>query len=173
MDGGNVKRIVVPLEVTDKAAPELNLVMLAGSKARAHRQKDGSLILTPDTITNFAYEIPTLNPSFVTKKYRYFYGSCGNMTGTTGKVGKIDLETRETKDWFEDDLYTSVAYFVPRPGATAEDDGVVLVTLLHGAHKNKVTLLVLNARDMSEAARVTFTTPSDVPRSLHGIYIPA
>nr|XP_045609656.1 carotenoid isomerooxygenase-like [Procambarus clarkii] len=173
LDGGNVKRIVVPLGVSEKAAPELNLVMLPGSKAKAHRLKDGSLLLTPEVITDYAYEIPTLNPSYVGKRYRYFYGSSGNMTSTTGKVGKVDLDSRETKDWSEDGLYTSVAYFVPRPGATSEDDGVVLVTLLHADDKTKVTLLVLAAGDMTEVARVSFTTPSDVPRSLHGIYIPA
>ncbi|KAG7157614.1 carotenoid isomerooxygenase-like [Homarus americanus] len=173
LDGGNVKRIVIPMEVSEKVAPELNLVMLPGTKAKAHRQKDGSLILTPDVITDYAQEVPTLHPDYVTKRYRYFYGSSGNMTGTTGKVSKVDMETREIKEWCEDDLYTSVSYFVPRPGATTEDDGVLLVTILHGKDRKKITLLVLNSADMSEAARVVFITSSDVPRSLHGNFIPA
>lgn len=174
LEGGTVKRIVIPMEVTEKAAPELNLVMLAGTKAKAHRQKDGSLLLTPDNVTSFAYEIPSINPQYAGKRYRYFYGTVGDMTGTTGKVGKVDMDTRETKDWFEDGLYGGVCYFIPRPGATAEDDGVVLVSQAHGgAEKKKTTLLILNATDMTELARAVFNTPSDVPRSLHGLYIPA
>ncbi|KAK7070188.1 Beta,beta-carotene 9',10'-oxygenase, partial [Halocaridina rubra] len=174
LDGGAVKRIVIPLEVNDKVAPEMNLVMLAGTKAKANRQKDGSLILTPDNVTNFAYEIPSVNPSNIGKRYCYFYGSSGDMTGTTGKVGKVDMDAHETKEWFEDGLYAGVAYFVPRPGATAEDDGVVLVTQIHGgSDKKKISLVILNAADMTETARAVFTAPSEVSRSLHGIYIPA
>ncbi|XP_064108966.1 carotenoid isomerooxygenase-like [Macrobrachium nipponense] len=174
LDGGAVKRIVIPMDISDKVAPEMNLVMLAGTKAKAQRQKDGSLVLTPDNVTNFAYEIPSVHPDYVGKRYRYFYGSCGDMTGVTGKAGKIDLETREAKDWFEEGLYTGICYFVPRPGATAEDDGVVLCTQLHGgSDKKKVSLVILNASDMTEIARAVFNTASDIPRSLHGIYIPA
>lgn len=173
LDGGKVKRIVIPLEVPDKAAPELNLVMLAGQKSKAHKQKDGSLLLTPEVVTDFAFEIPTMNPAYHALKYQYFYGSSGDMRGTTGKIGKVDMDGKEVKEWCEEGLYASLTCFVARPGATAEDDGVVLATLLHGSDKKKVTLMVFNAADMSELARVEFITPSDVPRSLHAIYIPA
>ncbi|XP_071512555.1 carotenoid isomerooxygenase-like [Panulirus ornatus] len=173
LDGGCIKRVVIPLDVSDKVASELNLVMLPGSKAKAHRQKDGSLLLTPDALTDYAYEIPTLHPQYIAKRYRYCYGSSGNMTSTMGKIGKVDLDARETKDWSEDGLYASVSYFVPRPGGSAEDDGVILATFLHSNDKRKTTLLVLNAADMSEMARAVFTTPSEVPRSLHGHFIQA
>ena len=64
-------------------------VMIGGTKARAHRQKDGSLILTPDNVTDFSYEIPAINPSFVRKKYKYTYGTKGDMKQTQGKVRLI------------------------------------------------------------------------------------
>ncbi|KAG0716951.1 Beta,beta-carotene 15,15'-dioxygenase [Chionoecetes opilio] len=173
MDGGNLKRIIVPLDVNEKATPELNLVMIGGSKAKAHRQKDGTLILTPDNITDFSYEIPTLNSSFLRKKYKYSYGTKGDMKHTQGKFGKVDLETREVRDWGENGMYGSVLCYLPRPGATAEDDGTIIGTLLHSDDKTKVTLIVLNAADMTELARATFTTASHVPRSLHGCFVPA
>lgn len=50
---------------------------------------------------------------------------------------------------------------------------MLLGTVLHSGDKKKVTLLVLNAADMTELARATFTTASDVPRSLHGCFVPA
>ncbi|XP_050736587.1 carotenoid isomerooxygenase-like [Eriocheir sinensis] len=173
LDGGNVKRIIMPLDVNEKATPELNLVMIAGSRAKANRQKDGSLLLTPDNITDYSYEIPTLNPNILRKKYKYSYGTTGDMKQTNGKFGKVTLDTREVKEWSEDGMYASVGCFLPRPGATAEDDGVLLGTVLHSGDKRKVTLLVLNAADMTELARATFTTASDVPRSLHGCFVPA
>ncbi|XP_068202819.1 carotenoid isomerooxygenase-like [Palaemon carinicauda] len=174
LDGGCVKRIVIPMDISEKVAPEMNLVMVAGTKAKAQRQKDGSLLLTPDNVTKFAYEIPTLHPDYISKRYRYFYGSSGDMTNVYGKLGKVDLDTREAKDWYEEGLYAGICQFIPRPGATAEDDGILLATQLHGgSDKKKVSLVFLNATDMTEVARAVFTTPSDVPRSLHGIYIPA
>ncbi|KAG0716950.1 Carotenoid isomerooxygenase [Chionoecetes opilio] len=146
-------------------------VMIGGSKAKAHRQKDGTLILTPDNITDFSYEIPTLNSSFLRKKYKYSYGTKGDMKHTQERVikylhfsslslfGKVDLETREVRDWGENGMYGSVLCYLPRPGATAEDDGTIIGTLLHSDDKTKVTLIVLNAADMTELARATSPRP--------------
>nr|XP_027223259.1 beta,beta-carotene 15,15'-dioxygenase-like [Penaeus vannamei] len=172
LDGGCVKRVVVPLNVPEKAVPEENLVKLAGSRAKAQRQKDGSLLLTPDAITKFAYEVPSLNPEHAGRRYRYFYGNSGNMTVHGGKVGKVDIDSREVKEWYEEGMYASVTAFVPRPGATAEDDGVLLLAALHSDDTKKATLLVLDAADMKEMGRVEFVTSSDVARALHGLFIP-
>lgn len=69
-------------------------------------------------------------------------------------------------------ILKSLIQLTPTSGQ-AEDDGVLLGTVLHSDDKKKVTLLVLNAADMTELARATFTTASDVPRSLHGCFLPA
>ncbi|XP_042886627.1 carotenoid isomerooxygenase-like [Penaeus japonicus] len=172
LDRGCVKRVVVPLDVPEKVAPETNLVRLAGSKATARKQKDGSLLLTPDTFTNCVYEVPTLHPQHASRKYRYFYGNSGDMTVNAGKVGKVDFDSREVKEWHEEEVYANVTCFVPRPGATAEDDGVLLVTAVHSTDRRKTSLVVLDAADMKEMGRVEFMTPSDVPKSLHGLFIP-
>lgn len=36
---------------------------------------------------------------------------------------KVDIDTKEVKVWSEKDHYPSEPVFVPRPGATDEDDG--------------------------------------------------
>lgn len=59
---------------------------LKNTKAKAYKQKDGSLILTPDVVTDSAYEIPTLHPGYLQKKYRYFYGCNADMSNPTCKV---------------------------------------------------------------------------------------
>jgi len=175
LDAGAVKRIVIPMELNDKAAPEMNQVMLAGSKAKALRQKDGDLILTPEVLQNTSLEIPAINQNYVTKKYQYFWGSHGDLSKPQGKVGKLDVDSQELKVWGEDGLYASVVQFVPRPGATAEDDGVAVAACLHGGsnERNKITVVILNAADLTELARSTFTAPSETPRSLHGTFIKA
>jgi len=175
LDVGAVKRIVIPMEVNEKAAPEMNQVMLAGSKAKALRQKDGDLLLTPEILHNMAIEIPAINNNYAGKKYQYFYGAHGDLAKAQGKVGKLDVDTQELKLWGEEGLYASVVQFVPRPGATAEDDGVIVTPCIHGGSnmRNKITIVVLNAADMTEIARSTFTAPSDTSRSMHGKFIPA
>jgi len=175
LDVGQVKRIVIPMDVNEKAAPEMNQVMLAGSKAKALRQKDGDLLLTPEILHNMAIEIPAINNSYAGKKYQYFWGAHGDLANAQGKVGKLNVDTQELKLWGEEGLYASVTKFVPRPGATAEDDGVIVTPCLHGGSnmRNKVTIVVLNAADMTEIARSTFTAPSDTSRSMHGTFIPA
>ncbi|MPC24611.1 hypothetical protein E2C01_017699 [Portunus trituberculatus] len=61
---------------------------------------------------------------------------------------------------------------------SAEDDGVVIGTVLHSSDKSKVTLVVLNAADMTELARASFTTASqrqggvsDVKRRQEGVTV--
>merc|ERR1712029_789888 len=121
----------------------------------ALRQKDGDLVLTPEVLHAVSLEIPAINQSYATKKYKYFWGSHGDLSKAQGKVGKLDVDTQELKTW--------------------GDDGVNVASCLHGGNKdrNKITIVVLNAADMTEIARSTFTSPSDTPRSLHGTYVPA
>ena len=65
----------------------------------------------------------------------------------------------------KDDHYPSEVSFLPRPGATAEDDGVLISTVL-GARLGKSYLLVLNATDLSQIA--TADAPEFLPFPSHG-----
>jgi carotenoid isomerooxygenase len=52
-----------------------------------------------------------------------------------------------------------------------EDEGVLIMSLLRSNHENEVSLLVLNAQDMTEIGRVQFDTNGPVPKCLHCLWI--
>lgn len=70
--------------------------------------------------------------------------------------------------WKQDSHYLAEPFYVPRPSATAEDDGVLLTPVLDGARRASY-LQVLNASTMTEMARVE--TPLVLPFSLHGQFV--
>jgi hypothetical protein len=45
------------------------------------------------------------------------------------------------------------------------------MSLLRSGCENEVSLLVLNARNMTEIGRVQFDTNGSVPKCLHGVWI--
>ena len=61
---------------------------------------------------------------------------------------------------------------ISRPGATAEDDGVLVSALIRGEPKSarSTALLVLDARDLRELARAEFVCEGPVPKPLHGYF---
>ena len=65
--------------------------------------------------------------------------------------------------------YPSEPVFVPRPGASDEDDGVLLSQVYDG-EKRETFLLVLDAKDMTELSRCY--TGMRCPISFHGQFLP-
>ncbi|KAK8096460.1 hypothetical protein PG999_012404 [Apiospora kogelbergensis] len=124
-------------------------------------------------------ELPTINPAYATKKYRYFYSlpNRGRSTLLDG-LGKTDIETRETLFWDNPQGHTpGEAIFVPRPsdptkdeGAVAEDDGVLLSVVLDGYGRNSY-LLCLDARTMTELGRAECGWA--IAHGFHGVHTQA
>jgi len=111
----------------------------------------------------------SINPAYRGKRYRYAY-ACGarrpcNFPNT---LTKIDLVEKAAKNWHEEGAVPSEPFFVARPGATDEDDGVVIsiVSALGGDGY----ALVLDAKTFQEIARVSF--PYGLPYGFHGCWIP-
>ena len=69
-------------------------------------------------------------------------------------------------------MFVSEPIFVPRPHSQTEDDGVLCVTLLGAYSQSNVTLLILDAKDLNEIARIKYTTEGSVAQSMHGIFLP-
>ena len=127
-------------------------------------------------------EMPCFNERKHGSPYRYVWGvgSPGSApTHVTGLV-KVDLgepgatatNGREKVDapclsWYRTSHYPSEPIFVPRPGATAEDDGVLLSVMLDGK-RSKSYLLVLNATTMQTMA--TAYSPVVMPADFHGAW---
>jgi beta,beta-carotene 9',10'-dioxygenase len=79
---------------------------------------------------------------------------------------KVDMETGEKLYWSRPDHWPSEPLFVPRPGATQEDDGVVLCTILGGKEYATSYLLILDAKTMEPLAEAK--GPIRVPFMSHG-----
>ena len=71
--------------------------------------------------------------------------------------------------WHEAGGATWEPVFVPRPGATAEDDGCVLSTIVQPDGRS--ALLVLDARSWKEVARAVL--PYALPCGFHGCFVPS
>jgi carotenoid cleavage dioxygenase-like enzyme len=71
--------------------------------------------------------------------------------------------------WYRERHMPTEPVFVPRPGAVAEDDGVVLATVLDG-DANESYLIVLDAATMLPIAEVRLADRRGhvVPFSIHG-----
>ncbi|KAF5743244.1 hypothetical protein HS088_TW09G01310 [Tripterygium wilfordii] len=111
----------------------------------------------------------SINPANLGKKYRYAY-ACGaqrpcNFPNT---LAKIDLVEKNAKNWYQKDAVPSEPFFVARPGATEEDDGVVISII---SEKNGgAYALLLDGSTFEEIARAKF--PYGVPYGLHGCWVP-
>ncbi|XP_038885421.1 carotenoid cleavage dioxygenase 8 homolog B, chloroplastic [Benincasa hispida] len=111
----------------------------------------------------------SFNPAYLGKKYRYAY-ACGakrpcNFPNT---LTKIDLVKKKAKNWYEDGAIPSEPFFVARPGATEEDDGVV-ISMVSGKNGEGYALL-LDGSTFEEIARAKF--PYGLPYGLHGCWVP-
>uniref|UniRef100_A0A0D3EQ99 Uncharacterized protein n=1 Tax=Oryza barthii TaxID=65489 RepID=A0A0D3EQ99_9ORYZ len=112
----------------------------------------------------------SINPARLGRKYRYAY-ACGarrpcNFPNT---LTKIDLVEKKAKSWHEEGSVPSEPFFVARPGATDEDDGVVISIV--SSDDGEGYALVLDATTFEEIARVRF--PYGLPYGFHGCWIPA
>nr|KMM72320.1 hypothetical protein CPAG_08617 [Coccidioides posadasii RMSCC 3488] len=125
----------------------------------------------PDEI----FELPTLNPHYVTHPHRYIYGvrHTNNSTFFDGLV-KYDTVTHRITGWNEHGQSASEAIFIPRKSKDGaeeydEDDGVLLSVVLNG-NTNKSYLLVLDAKTMTEVARAD--TNGAIGFGFHGTHVP-
>lgn len=119
-------------------------------------------------------ELPTLNPLYVTKPYRYLYGvmDAGEAAFFGGLI-KYDMLTHEKKTWSHHGQSAGEPIFVPRnrkvtPGK--EDDGVLLSVVLDGP-VGRSYLLVLDAKTMLEVGRAE--VDGAISFGLHGTHVSA
>jgi beta-carotene 15,15'-monooxygenase len=116
-------------------------------------------------LNSFSFEMPCINYSRVNGlKYKYVYGT--NYYRYPFSVVKINVddpneifEMKYAADENQDfKSLPSEPVFVERPGATSEDDGVVLVLVLSNQSDY---LSILDAKDLKELAKAELNTSSD------------
>lgn len=114
-------------------------------------------------------ELPTIHPALTGKPYRYVYTT--NNRGLyvfADSIAKTDVHTRAALLWSGPRGHSpGEPIFVPRPGGTDEDDGVLLAVVLDGTLERSY-LLCLDARTMEELGRAE--ADFAIPTGLHGAH---
>jgi len=173
------RRYVLPLKIPEGTEVGTNLVTMNGTSAKATLIKRGknshpTIYLEPEHLTDSTVELPRINYSYNGGDYNYFYGICvdGNTQDLNimepDSLSKTNIKTKEVTRWYEKGKSPSEPIFVPNPNGKAEDDGVLLTALSHTEQPNAVTLLVLDAKNMKEVARVPFATAGAFTTTFHG-----
>ncbi|XP_054716397.1 beta,beta-carotene 15,15'-dioxygenase-like [Uloborus diversus] len=165
-------RYVLPLKTDGKKGT--NLVTLKNTRATAVKQDNGVVILEGETIGDQGYEMPTINYSmFNTRKYRYVYGSGVFETGKyKNSLIKLDNITGDMIVWKEKEtMYPGELIYVPRPGSTEEDDGVLLCVVLDVEPDSPDFLMVLDAKTFKELGRAVVPNSIQLPPTVHGCFL--
>ncbi|XP_072174705.1 carotenoid-cleaving dioxygenase, mitochondrial-like [Diadema setosum] len=144
-----------------------SLVTMAGSRATATLNDDGSIYCHPEPLADVGLEAPAINyKEYNGRRYQYAYG----VGGSTQDLHKIDLETGTVSTWSSPGCFPSEPVFVPSPTSSAEDDGVILSCVLDLEHEGKRPyLLILDARSFTEIARAEVTEKTKT-FGFHGMF---
>ncbi|XP_050412299.1 beta,beta-carotene 15,15'-dioxygenase isoform X3 [Patella vulgata] len=168
-------RFVVPLDVT-KAEVNKNLITL-DTKATAVLQNDGSIFCTPDLYNKdsdgIIMELPQINyKTYNGKKYRYIYAS--PILTKKNRILKVDLKTRKFIECTDIDVnhLPGEPIFLPKPGSTREDEGVLLTPIIANKPGTESYLLILDAETMTELARATLPAKEIMTLTFHGFFKP-
>lgn len=127
-------------------------------------------------------ELPTIHPAKYHRKYRYCYGISiggGREAVISDQILKLDMdhpdidspeihENGSGQVWREEGCVPGEPVFVPRPGGTEEDDGVVLTVVLDPTLLRS-KLVILDAGTMKEVARAEMKTA--FPMGFHGAFV--
>ncbi|CAN8099942.1 unnamed protein product [Discula destructiva] len=147
----------------------------ASTSSSTKSKKSTRTVLKPEKLFNIlgphSGELPTINPNYHTRQHRYVYGlpQTGKSTFFTTIV-KTDTLTQEAQQWNNAEGHTpGEAVFVPRPGATEEDDGVLLSIVLNGISEMSY-LVCIDAKSMREIGRAEMDFA--VGFDLHGVHCP-
>lgn len=139
------------------------------SIASRSRTLPAELLLKADSMVSA--ELPTINPSYSTRKHRYTYGTVNRLKSSfMDCIVKFDNVSQQTILWEAEGHTPGEAIFVADPAGTEEDDGVLLSVVLDGTAE-KSYLLVLRAKDLTELGRAEMAGPMSF--GFHGLHKPS
>ena len=127
-------------------------------------------------------ELPTIHPAKYHRKYRYCYGISiggGPEVVISDQILKLDMDHLDIESaeilangsgqvWREEGCVPGEPIFVPNPGGTEEDDGVVLTVVLDSTLLRS-KLVILDAKTMEEIGRAEMKTT--FPIGFHGTFV--
>lgn len=121
-------------------------------------------------------EFPRVAPAVDAADGRFAYVAA-HSAGADGRglqdtIARIEVDTGDVSEYvFEPGRYTSEPVFVPRPDATAEDDGYLLA-LVYDAADHSSACTVLDARDLEAGPIARARFDHHIPPRFHGIWVP-
>jgi carotenoid isomerooxygenase len=148
-----------------------NLVTLENSSAEAFKQSNGSMFCKPEVLCDAGCELSRINyEKFLGRDYQFFYAVSPSADSNLVNLVKVDVKNKTNLSWGETNCYPSEPIFLAAPGGEAEDEGVVLASMVWGSgDENRVGLVVLDAKTMVELGRCEFDgLPGPVPKCFHG-----
>lgn len=119
-------------------------------------------------------EFPVINLDFTGRKSRCSYHVVmdDHVLQRYSALRKYDLSSgRSEQHDFPAGVYGSEPAFVPRPGATSEDDGYV-VTFATDLAAGTSEAVILDARNFSRAPLARVKIPARIPAGFHGTFAP-
>lgn len=131
---------------------------------------NGSELVT-EVLVSEAIELPTINYALHNgRDYQFAYGTSihpQTREDFLNQLVKVDVRQKSTLTWYAAGCYPGEPIFVTAPGATGEDEGVILSAVFDGTRGTSF-LLVLDAASFNELARAE--VPQHVPFGFHGMY---
>jgi beta,beta-carotene 9',10'-dioxygenase len=123
--------------------------------------------VTIERLLDQPIELPRINYGRCNERaYRYVWG-VGAQSGWIDRIIKGDVQERTSQVWHEDGAFPGEPVFVAAPGASGEDEGVLLSVVLDGSRGTSF-LLVLDAQTLDELARAE--VPHHIPFGFHGSF---
>lgn len=125
----------------------------------------------------YSCDFAFIHPSYDARKHCFAWALSSYARNSTEyshwAMLRVDLcgtSPVNTLAWYKEGQYPSEPVFVPRPGADAEDDGVVLAQVVDGTRAGGPTtcVVVVDARTMTELGRACLPDGDATPYTQHG-----
>ncbi len=143
------------------------------SRARhvRYRLRDGRADAQPEPMPGPAIELQQVYPDRIGRgRARVCWGMDAESREFASCTQRVDLDSGAVATWRRPDATHLEPLFVPRPGGTADDDGLLLVPTLADADATTV-VGVVDARTMEGVAELR--APQIVPFGFHAAWRPA
>ena len=127
--------------------------------------------LDDPAVTGMYCDFPAVHPARAGRECRYVWAAGAERpTANTNAIAKTDLSGGgRSARWVERGGVVGEPVLVPRPGAAAEDDGVVLAAVAEAG--GGCALVVLDAATLAPLCRARL--PGPLPFGFHGTFVPA
>jgi carotenoid cleavage dioxygenase len=123
-------------------------------------------------IDDVGIELPRINEGRTGHPYRFVYAAEQPTNSEMRGIVRYDLERGSTQRYrISEGDQNSEPVFVPRPTASAEDDGWVLVCVYRRA-TNTSDLVILDGRNIASDPVATVRLPRRIPAGFHGAWLP-